>query len=181
MNKWNNKNGGKWRKKKEKDWNAWKYRKWLGIADEAVPNPTDGLTLRPRFWGTSWCTMLLWLFFCRSSFPVQSPHVLPNWSGGHLPRCVVLKVISYRPSSTSPRVSTMALAYWTRRLPPFLHSQGISPPFQTVQTETVPTGKQQFLSPLLTESAKGSEGPVPKWVLESVSGLTQPLNPSLPT
>ena len=77
--------------------------------------------------------------FCRSSFPVQSPHVLPNWSGGHLPRCVVLKVISYRPSSTSPRVSTMALDHWTRRLhtsllcssrmaTPFLHSQGTSPP-----------------------------------------------------
>ena len=123
--------------------------------------------------------------FVEVLFPVQSPHVLPNWSGGHLPRCVVLKVISYRPSSTSPRVSTMALDHWTRRLhtsllcssrmaTPFLHSQGTSPPLQTVQTETVLTGKQQFLSPLLRESAKGSEGPVPKWVLESVSGLTQP-------
>ena len=91
---------------------------WNCSKPEWYQGPDSGWNL-----GTSWCAMLLLVFVCKSSFPVQSPHFFSNQSGGHFPRCVVQHLTSklhhYNNFYNQASVKSHALCVWHTQLTPF--------------------------------------------------------------
>ena len=137
------------------------------MADKAVPNWTDSETRILVEIGVD--VQCFFDSFVKVFFPIQSPHFLPNQSGGHLPRCIVQHLTSALHLSSQHCFCLNSLNEDAVRLvpsgrarsrchdpgsliepggciphcriaTPVLHSQGMHfTPLQTIQTETVLT------------------------------------------